>query len=289
MPLPFDATLKDMTRKYTRDFEVALGLAGPQPATVLNVDLSVVSAATDVVLGYGDPLEKVVDLNYQAGHDRNLPRRALMYNTLLHYHNEVPVHTLIVLLRPEADDSALTGRLRYTGREHRGKMDFTYEVERLWRWPVQRLLTGGRGTLPLAMLARVPSRRNLEKGLARVVREIDERLQHEATPEEAALLMSDAYILTGLRVPRETATRLFQGVRSMRESSTYQAILDEGRGEGRIEGIHEMLLLQGREKLGRPTEAEMQTLAGITDVDQLRRLAAAILRVDSWQALLAIP
>jgi hypothetical protein len=289
MPLAFDATLKDMTRRYIHDFEAVLGLAGPQPATVLNVDLSVVSAATDVVLGYGDPLEKVVDLNYQSSHDRNLPRRALMYNTLLHYHNEVPVHTLILLLRPEADDSALTGRLRYTGKARRGKMDFTYEVERLWRWPVQRLLTGGRGILPLAMLARVPSRRSLEKALAQVVRQIDERLQHEAAPEEAALLMSDAYILTGLRVPRETATRLFQGVRSMRESSTYQAILDEGRGEGRIEGIHEMLLRLGKQKLGRPTKTEAQTLAGITDVDRLGRLIDAILTVDSWQALLAIP
>jgi hypothetical protein len=108
MPLPFDATLKDMTCKYTHDFEVALGQAGPQPATVLNVDLSVVSAATDVVPGYGDPLGKLVDLNYQASHDRDLPRRALMYNTLLHYHNDVSVHTRIMLLRPETDDSALT-------------------------------------------------------------------------------------------------------------------------------------------------------------------------------------
>lgn len=285
MPLPFDATLKDMTRRYPHDFEVALGLAGPQPATVLNVDLSVVSAATDVVLGYGDPLEKLVDLNYQAGHDRDLPRRALMYNTLLHYHHEVPVHTLIVLLRPEADDTALTGRLRYTGKERRGKMDFTYEVERLWRWPVQRLLTGGLGTLPLAVLARVASRGNLEQGLTRVVRQIDERLQHEAAPEEAALLMSDAYILTGLRVPRETSARLFQGVRSMRESSTYQAILEEGR----IEGVHRMLLRLGQQKLGRPTEAEAQILAGITDEAHLDRLVDAILTASSWQELLAVP
>ena len=52
MPLPFDATMKDIVQHYTHDYEEALHLGGPQPVTVLNVDLSTISAATDVVLGY---------------------------------------------------------------------------------------------------------------------------------------------------------------------------------------------------------------------------------------------
>jgi hypothetical protein len=45
MPLPFDATLKDIVQKFTRAYEEQLGLLGPEPAAVLNVDLSTVSAA----------------------------------------------------------------------------------------------------------------------------------------------------------------------------------------------------------------------------------------------------
>jgi hypothetical protein len=38
MPLPFDATLKDLVRLYTAAYERALRLSGKGPARVLNVD-----------------------------------------------------------------------------------------------------------------------------------------------------------------------------------------------------------------------------------------------------------
>jgi hypothetical protein len=42
-------------------------------------------------------------------------------------------------------------------------------------------------------------------------------------------LLTDAYLLTGLRVRRAVAVRIFRGVRVMNESDTYLAIIDEGR------------------------------------------------------------
>ena len=92
MPLPFDATLKDILQRFTHDFEEQLGIIGPQPAVLLNVDLSTISAATDFVLGYGDPLVRLVDLNFQSSRDADLIRRLLMYSALLHYRYGVPVH-----------------------------------------------------------------------------------------------------------------------------------------------------------------------------------------------------
>jgi hypothetical protein len=121
MPLPFDATLKDLVRKHTRDVEVELGLAGPSPAVVLNVDLSTVTASTDIVLGYGDPLERVVDLNFQSSQREHLPDHTLRYNALLRSQYHVPVHSVVLLLRQEADHPELSGRLEYLGR--RAKAD----------------------------------------------------------------------------------------------------------------------------------------------------------------------
>lgn len=131
MPLRFDATLKDILQKFTRDFEEQLRLIGPEPATVLNVDLSIISAATDFVLGYGDPPVRLVDLNFQSSRDSELARRLLMYNALLHHRYRVTVHSVVMLLRPAADDAALTGELRYQAWPRRGKMLFKYEVVRL--------------------------------------------------------------------------------------------------------------------------------------------------------------
>ena len=42
---------------------------------------------------------------------------------------------------------------------------------------------------------------------------------------------------------------LFQAVLNMRESVTYQAILEEGR----LEEVRNILLLQGRDRLGEPS------------------------------------
>lgn len=285
MPLPFDATLKDIVQKFTRAYEEQLGLLGPQPAAVLNVDLSTVSAATDIVLGYGDPPVRLVDLNFQSSRDGELMRRLLMYNALLHHRYGVPVHSVVVLLRPAADDPALTGEVRYQAWPRRGRMLFKYEVVRLWQRPVRRVLSGPLGTLPLAPLCRLPENMPMEDALAGVIRRIDERLRRDTSPPTSALLLSAAYVLTGLRLPRERANQLFQGVRAMRESSTYQAILEEG-AIGEAQG---MILLQGRDKFGSPSEAITAALRTITDLERLRRMGRRILIVSSWNELLATP
>ena len=65
--LPFDATLKDLVQAYPRDWLAALGLPATGPVAALNVDLSTLTAAGDVVLGVGYPPELVVDAAIRAG------------------------------------------------------------------------------------------------------------------------------------------------------------------------------------------------------------------------------
>jgi predicted transposase YdaD len=289
MSLPFDATLKDLVRKHTADFERAFRLSGPGPAIVLNVDLATISAATDVTIGYGDPPRLLIDLNFQAGRDAHLPARVRLYNALLHHRYRVPVHSLVVLLRPAADAAAITGRLRYQGLPRRGRTDFRYEVIRLWQRPVRRLLTGGPGSWPLAVLGRLPAADSVEGALTGVVREIDARARRAAEAAEAAELLAAAFVLTGLRVPKELSERIFGGVRTMRESSTYQGILEEGRIEGEAKGLRKVILRLGRKQLGVPDAAAEATLGAVTDVSRLERMSDRLLDAASWQDLLATP
>lgn len=285
MPLPFDATLKDLVQRHTADFERAFRLPTEPPATVLNVDLSVVSAATDVVLGYGDPPERVVDLNFQAGRNPELPDRELMYNGILRYRYHVPVHSVVVLLRPAADGPELTGEVAYAGVPRRGRVGFRYEVIRLWQRPVRRLLRGGVGALPLAILGQLPPGVELTAGLADVIRQIDRRLARAARPEDANQLMTATLVLTGLRVPNEEARQLFQGVRTMRESSTYMGIITEGR----IEEAQKILFRLGRPRLGQPDEGTQASINGLNDLERLERMLDRIHQAASWQDLLATP
>src|SRR5436190_1793873 len=106
----FDATLKDIVAEHPSDFAAVFGLPTSESVTALNVDLSTVSAATDVALGYGDPIQQIVDLNFQSGPDTGLPGRLLSYNGILFARHIVPVRSILILLRPKADGANLTGK-----------------------------------------------------------------------------------------------------------------------------------------------------------------------------------
>jgi hypothetical protein len=283
MPMTFDATLKDIVQRHTADFEAAFRLGGSAPGVVLNVDLSTVTAASDVVIGYGRPPTALVDLNFQAGRDARLADRILLYNALLRHRYHVPVHSLVVLLRRAADDTDLTGRLRYRAVPGRGKMDFGFEVVRLWQVPVRRLLRGGAGTLPLALLGRTPAGVRPRVALADVAQQIVHRLEREAAPADANQLMTAALVLAGLKMSDDQAVDLFRGVRAMEESTTYQWIMKQGA----IRELRKTLLRQGRKQFGPPDEATTVAVNGIESLERLERMADRVLEVDTWQKLLA--
>src|SRR5205823_13178633 len=124
------------------------------------------TAFADIVLHLGD---RLLHLDFQSGPDANLPRRVLVYNVLLYDQYDLPVHTVVVLLRPRAQRSDLTGRVRYEAQPGRGGLEFTFEIVRLWEQPVDRLLAGGLGTLPLAPLGQLPQGATPEEGLPGVI------------------------------------------------------------------------------------------------------------------------
>jgi hypothetical protein len=283
MPLPFDATLKDLVGRHLADFTALLGLSGPAPTTVLNVDLSTVSAATDLAVGFGDPPDRIADLNFQASADADLPRRVRLYNALLHHRYRVPVHSIVVLLRPAADDAGLTGRLTYQAFPGRGRADFRYEVVRLWEQPAGQLLEGGTGSLPLAVLGRIPAGIPAAAGLQEVIRRVERRLREQTGSAETVRLMTAAYVLAGLRIGRERARDLFLRAFPMRESDTYLAIMEEGA----VEVLHRTLLRQGRKKFGPPKKDTKAAVEAITDLARLERMSGRLLDVDSWPDLLA--
>ena len=126
-------------------------------------------------------------------------------------------------------------------------------------------------------------------GLAGVVERLVERVAREAAPEVVPELLSAAFILTGLRVPRPQGADLFRRVRAMRESSTYQIILDEGREEGALRKVRKILLRQGRRKFGPPDAAAEATVQGIADLDRLERMSDRLFDATSWPDLLATP
>jgi hypothetical protein len=285
MAMTFDATLKDMGRDCPVGFLAAFDRPPTVPVKPLNVDLSTVTTAADLILGLGDPLEEIVQLDFQSSASAWKHADLMVYHALLFAHYRVPVHTIAVLLRPEAAHANMNGLIRYAPRPGRGKMDFGYEVVRLWERPAEELLAGEVGVAPLAMLGRLPEGLSLEDGLAAVAGRVVERLIQESPPDKVKQLLTKAYLLTGMRVRRDVATRIFRGVRAMQESDTYLAILEQGEEKA----FREAVLVAGEERLGPSEEAVRTRLSNVTDLDRLKRMHRRALKATSWQEILETP
>ena len=76
------------------------------------------------------------------------------------------------------------------------------------------------GVVPLAVLGQLPENLSLEDGLTVIVQRLVERVAKEAPPDRAGKLVTEAFLLSGLRLRRDVATRIFQGVPAMQESDT---------------------------------------------------------------------
>jgi hypothetical protein len=285
--MPFDATLKDLARDYPADFLTAFDQPPAGPLRLLNVDLSTVTTSADLVAGLGEPLEEVVHIDFQSSPAAWKHADVLVYNALLYATYHVPIHSIVVLLRPRAAHANLNGRVSYSRRPERGSMNFSFEVVPLWERRAGDLLAGALGITPLAMLGALPEGAEEQDGLATVAQRLIERLEREAPPAQARKLLTSAFVLTGMRVKRSVARQIFRGVRAMRDSDTYLAILDEGREEE----AKDIILRQGQKRFGPADEATNARLNGITDLARLNQLIDRLFdaTATNWQDLLDTP
>jgi predicted transposase YdaD len=287
--LKFDATLKTLLEESPADWPALAG----HPAKVVDVidaDVSTVSAATDKVLRLRGKPGSIMHFDFQAGPDTTLPRRTHGYNALLEDRHDLMVRSVVVLLRPEANLSTITGTYeRCFPGEVTPYLTFHYQVIRVWQLPVGPLLTGGLGTLPLAPISAVSVAE-----VPGVIARMNERLRDERAPGQKERLWTATYVLMGLRYQQAFTDRLFQEVLGMEESVTYQAIVAKGVALGRTEGAldeaRKILLRLGQHRFGGAAPARARrALEAITDLARLEELTDRVLQVSTWEALLELP
>jgi hypothetical protein len=298
---PYDATAKDLLEAHPGSWMEYLHLRSRGPVCVIDADLSTVTTEADKVLRVDDePQPWLVHIELQAGRDRRFVPRLLRYNVLLNYRHELPVLSVVVLLRPEADAPDLTGAIERVLPDGRGYLRFQYHVVRAWQQPVDAVLRGGLGTLPMAPLADVA-----REDQPNILRRVFERFRNEASPNEAARLWTATELLMGLRYPPAVVDQILQGVGEMdilgihgiEESSIYQKILAEGIAQGIARGIAQgtaqeakrILIRVGQKRFGPPEAGVVAAIEGITDRERVEALIERLDEVSSWEALLASP
>jgi hypothetical protein len=157
---------------------------------------------------------------------------------------------MAILLRPRADDPRITGRVVCTGQPRRGKMDFRFEVVRIWTMPAKRLLQAGPGALPLSVLGALPPGVSTVDGIADVIGHLWRRVERNYAEEVVDYRFTSAYLLSGLRLKREIAVKLFRRYHAVEDSTTYQYAIEQGG----IKSLRKLLLRKGTSMFGAPSE-----------------------------------
>ncbi len=129
MPLRYDAAVKTLIERFPADWLERLGTASGGKISVMDADLSVVSADADMVLYRELPRPSIVNLELQTSSNPKLGIRTAKYAILLHERHELPVHSVVVLLRRQADHPTLTGTVGYD-TEDGSSLDFRHPVAR---------------------------------------------------------------------------------------------------------------------------------------------------------------
>ena len=87
----------------------------------------------------------------------------------------------------------------------------------------------------------------------------------------------------------------------MKESTTYQYLIEEGMKEGMekgkeigekkgvLEGVRRTILLLGEVRFGKPSPAILKRLRTMDDVDRLDRISKKLMEAASWKELLETP
>jgi predicted transposase YdaD len=287
---PYDPTLKDLVETVPEDW-LALVDVPPAPVEVIDADIATVSGAADKVLRVRSDPEWLLHLEFHAGHDgATLPPLVLARNALLGYRHGLGVRSVVVVLRREADSPQLNERFaRPMPHRPAPYNPFEYEVRRVWEMDPEALLSGGVGMLPLAPISNVT-----ESELPGIIRRMEERFTTRRVRRKSREALWDAtYILLGLRYSAAIAQQLLQGVKGMKESATYQAILEEGeargRTEGRVQEAREILVELGTAQFGSPDAPTLAYLQAITEEPRLRAMIGKLRTATSWADLLGIP
>jgi hypothetical protein len=287
VPKPFDASTKFLVEMQPEDW-IAFLKFPPGAVHMEDADASTVTAAGDRILlvdaergSYG------VHFEFQAGPDPLFVKRLWQYNVLYTSKFHLPIRSVAFLLRPFDGHAKIRGRYIVRDTEDELIHAFHHWTIRVWQTPPEVFLQGGLALLPLAAVAKVPKRE-----LSSIIKQIDQRLYAETKASDGELLRTATFVLLGLKYDKAFVEKIMSK-NVLELSSTYQALMEEGkeigREEGELEKAREMLVRLGRRRLGEPSKEMMEFLNNISNVTVLDGFADRLWDIESWADLLLPP
>ena len=290
MSKPFDAMLNTLIDGHEANWAGFFGArAGvlPGPATSLDTDLASTLQA-DRLFRIDGPTPAVLHLELESTGKLGRPAQLLRYNIAAWGATGLPVHSVLIALRPKANATDLTGQLDVLGANGLPYLTFRYTVVRLWQESVEDLLQAGPGVAPLALLTDEAA-----ADLALAFGRFRDCLRTERVPDRVEqVLLGSAYILCGLRYSQTQIENLYRDLNmTLEDSTTYQHILNkgltQGLTQGRLEEARRMVLRFAAKRLGSAPATTETAILAISDIDRLERMLDRAMDATGWDDVLA--
>jgi hypothetical protein len=218
MAKPFDATLNTLLDECAADwagFLAARAGIPAGPAVSLDTDLSATLQA-DRLFRIDGPSSAVLHLELESWGRLGIPGELLRYNVAAWGVTAVPVYSVVILLRPKATASDLTGELQLTDVSGQPYLTFRYSVVRVWQEPIDSFLSAGPGLAPLALLTNEAA-----ADLTAAFTRFRARLRADSVTDKLEkVLLGSTFVLCGLRYREEQIAELYQTMNLTLEDST---------------------------------------------------------------------
>lgn len=281
MSKPFDASGKDLFEFAPAGWLGALGQPRPDDRVwMIDADLSAtVTTATDKVIYVDDPEPWIAMIELQANWDGDLPFDLLRRYANLRHRHRIPVSCAVILMRPEANSSGMTGNFPQFNPLG-SAWGFPFTVFRVWEQPVDTFLKGPLGLLPFAPIAQI------DRGDAERVKSIlRERLSSEATRSQSEILRAALVQLLALRYETEADLSFWSDMMATLDISK-TVLAQMFRNEGKLEEARAALTRIGKKRFGNLPPADIAaTISAATDLERLHDLTDKIPVVSGWQEL----
>ncbi len=174
---------------------------------------------------------------------------------------EKQMRQVVIYLKPTGSELVQQKAFTIPGTHHE------FEVIRLWECPKEDLLQFS-GLLPLAILSRTEDK-------VQTLQDISQRIEALPTQQERSNVAAATYVLAGLVLDKEVIRQILRE-EIMRDSVTYQDILQQGLQQGRQQGEVALVTRLLKHRFG-AIEDGAETRIRALSIDQLEALAEALL------------
>jgi predicted transposase/invertase (TIGR01784 family) len=275
----YDNVCKYLAEEYPRDFVRWLLNIESVNVEVLKTELKTEPLRADslILLQVGN---KILHSEFQTlpDYDNPMPFRMLRYWVRLQEkYPSAEIEQVVIFLKPTTSEQV------FENSYSKPNLNFHYRVIRLWEQPPDLFLATP-GLLPLAPLTRTEEPRVLLEQVASQIDRVESRSQQRE-------LIACTDFLAGLKFDRDFIRQILRED-IMRESVTYQDILQKGQKQGERIGLQlglqqgklELVMRQLTRRFGRIPREQEDKMNQLSTV-QIEDLAEALLDFQSMSDL----